>query len=68
MSGSEDGVIKVWDVRNHENYQNINQSHEVGVTFTEKIDSNTLLTGSYDNYMRTFDLRNFTKPILEYKV
>ncbi|KAI1726941.1 diphthine methyltransferase [Ditylenchus destructor] len=73
-SGADDGVLKVWDVRDFSTHKNqphmLNKSHNSGVTFVRQLpgDANFLITGSYDDCMRIFDLRNISSPVNELKV
>lgn len=66
FSGGDDALLKVYDVRNKSSVQT-NRSHTAGVT---SLLSNTakeycLLTGSYDEYLRIFDLRQFKHPLAQ---
>jgi diphthamide biosynthesis protein 7 len=70
-TGSDDCVLKIWDSRCLKEGPSIQneKSHSMGVTCIEFLqgDSHHLLTGSYDDRIRRFDLRNLSQPVLERK-
>lgn len=70
VSGADDGLIRIWDIRAEQRPQAQNASHESGVVFVDayKSCSNLLMSGSYDEHLRLFDTRNFAQPLLEHKV
>lgn len=71
-SGSDDGLFAAWDVRQPNNdeqrsaiFEN-RKSHGAGVTAIKPgQDGSIVLTGSYDDHIRRFDMRNPRKSILE---
>ncbi|KAL3095888.1 hypothetical protein niasHS_005647 [Heterodera schachtii] len=82
-SGGEDALLKIWDIRCPTNGPNSaqlkNRSHSAGVIFLASSDSirknfdeptapNLLLSGSYDDHLRAFDLRQFNRPLSEIKL
>lgn len=69
-SGAEDSLLKIWDIRTDSKSQNLNKSHGNGIVFVNASEKNenVLLTGSYDEYLRAFDIRNFSEPVMEHKV
>ncbi|KAK6044423.1 WD domain, G-beta repeat protein [Cooperia oncophora] len=56
-TGGEDATLKVWDARSHSVVQRFSE-FEAGVTFSDWQDDNLILTGSYDQHIRLFDMRN----------
>lgn len=68
-TGSDDCKFSCWDLRaNPSNlvFQN-SKAHKMGICCITKSpsDSHTLLTGSYDEYLRIWDVRSTSKPINE---
>ncbi|KAL6177480.1 hypothetical protein ACLB2K_049006 [Fragaria x ananassa] len=68
-TGSDDCKFKCWDLRDGPSklaFQN-SKVHTMGVTCIAKnpSDPNTLLTGSYDEYLRVWDVRSISKPVNE---
>ncbi|XP_062029492.1 uncharacterized protein LOC133745432 isoform X2 [Rosa rugosa] len=68
-SGSDDCKFKCWDLRDGPSklaFQN-SKVHTMGVTCIAKNpnDPNTVLTGSYDEYLRVWDVRSISKPVNE---
>jgi WD40 repeat protein len=66
-SGSDDCCLKLWDARSGELIHNDRRTHSMGVTCLEFISEHFLLSGSYDDRIRKFDLRNMSTPIFEYR-
>lgn len=64
-SGGEDALLKLWDVRCSCQPVACNSSHESGVVFVRKEDDNYLITGSYDENIRRFDVRKLEKPLCQ---
>ncbi|CDU15910.1 diphthine methyltransferase, putative [Plasmodium yoelii] len=63
-TGSDDCSFKIWDMRSKNCSQKNNRSHSQGVTVVKfESLSKTLYTGSYDNKIRIFDLRNIQDPL-----
>jgi diphthamide biosynthesis protein 7 len=68
-TGSDDCVLKIWDSRSLQSPVLENKrAHSMGVTCIEFLaDGNELLTGSYDERIRRFDIRNMSHPVIEKK-
>ncbi|XP_045794174.1 LOW QUALITY PROTEIN: diphthine methyltransferase-like [Trifolium pratense] len=68
-NGSDDCRFCCWDLRDSPSNLVFKNSkvHTMGVTCIEKNphDPNRLLTGSYDEFLRVWDLRSISKPINE---
>lgn len=68
-SGSDDCKFSCWDLRDGPSKLAFRNSkvHTMGVTCIAKnpTDRNTVLTGSYDEYLRVWDLRSISKPVNE---
>ena len=77
LSGGEDAQIKIWDIRcegGKTDYKNINKNNKTyqsSINFIDKLKcdstNNTLITGSYDEKMVLFDIRNFHKELKSIK-
>ncbi|WKX98193.1 hypothetical protein Q1695_013682 [Nippostrongylus brasiliensis] len=65
-TGGEDGILKIWDLRSHSFVQQCRR-FDAGVTFTSWIQSHSILTGSYDQHIRLFDVRNTKEPLIYVK-
>ncbi|KAF9624507.1 hypothetical protein IFM89_011620 [Coptis chinensis] len=68
-TGSDDCRFSCWDLRESPSslaFQN-KKTHKMGICCIAKspADPNTLLTGSYDEYLRVWDVRSISKPINE---
>ncbi|XP_051115052.1 uncharacterized protein LOC127240417 [Andrographis paniculata] len=68
-TGSDDCKFACWDIRDDPSklvFQN-SKAHKMGVCCVAKSpgDSNTLLTGSYDEHLRIWDVRSMSKPVVE---
>ncbi|KAF9622126.1 hypothetical protein IFM89_029410 [Coptis chinensis] len=68
-TGSDDCRFSCWDLRESLSslaFQN-KKTHKMGICCIAKspADHNTLLTGSYDEYLRVWDVRSISKPINE---
>lgn len=66
-TGSDDCKFSCWDLRDSLSnlvFQN-SKVHKMGVCCIAKSpsDPNTLLTGSYDEYLRLWDVRSISKPV-----
>ena len=66
-SGSDDCALKIWDTRTNELAMQNTKSHMMGTTCLEFISDTEILTGSYDDRIRRFDLRNIKEPVTERK-
>ena len=73
LSGGEDAQIRIWDIRCEEginSYTNINKNNKTYQSSINFIDNlkcdltnNILITGSYDEKIVLFDIRNFPKEL-----
>lgn len=68
-TGSDDCRFSCWDLRNGPSklaFQN-SKTHKMGVCCISKspYDSNTVLTGSYDENLRVWDVRSISRPVNE---
>ncbi|KAG8484111.1 hypothetical protein CXB51_022979 [Gossypium anomalum] len=68
-TGSDDCKFSCWDMRDNPSrivFQN-SKVHKMGVCCIAKspTDPNTILTGSYDEYLRVWDLRCISRPVNE---
>ncbi|KAJ8753489.1 hypothetical protein K2173_022730 [Erythroxylum novogranatense] len=68
-TGSDDCKFSCWDLRDSASnlvFQN-SKVHKMGVCCIAKtpIDAHTILTGSYDEYLRVWDIRSISKPVNE---
>ncbi|KAB2633340.1 diphthamide biosynthesis protein 7-like protein [Pyrus ussuriensis x Pyrus communis] len=71
-SGSDDCKFKCWDLRDGPSklaFQNT-KAHTMGVCCIAKnpYDSNSVVTGSYDEYLRLWDVRSISTPVNETSV
>ncbi|GMI71475.1 hypothetical protein like AT5G63010 [Hibiscus trionum] len=71
-TGSDDCKFSCWDIRDSPServFQN-SKVHKMGVCCIAKspTDPNTILTGSYDEYLRVWDLRSISRPVNEASV
>lgn len=66
-SGADDCALKLWDTRSKEIAIDSKKAHMMGVTCIEFLSDTDLLTGSYDDRIRKFDLRNLSQPVTEKK-
>ncbi|KAK7265010.1 hypothetical protein RJT34_32626 [Clitoria ternatea] len=68
-TGSDDCKFSCWDLRDRPPNPvfQCSKVHKMGVCCIEKSphDSNMLLTGSYDEFLRVWDLRSISKPLNE---
>lgn len=66
-SGSDDCALKIWDTRTNSLVIQNTKSHYMGTTCLEFVSDNEILSGSYDDRIRRFDLRNFSHATNEKK-
>ncbi|CAI0398576.1 unnamed protein product [Linum tenue] len=67
-SGSDDCKFSCWDLRDDPSSNSVFQNskvHKMGVCCIAKnpTDPNALLTGSYDEHLRVWDVRSISKPV-----
>lgn len=67
VSGSDDCSLNYWDTRSCELILSDKRNHRMGTTAVEFLSDVTLLSGSYDEYIREFDIRNQSTPVREIK-
>lgn len=60
LSGSDDSLLCLTDLRSLST--STNRHHAAGVTLIERMGDPYILTGSYDEHMRIFDIRMLTRP------
>ncbi|RCN35612.1 WD domain, G-beta repeat protein [Ancylostoma caninum] len=61
-TGGEDATLKVWDVRTESTVQRMTE-FTAGVTFSSWRKEHIILTGSYDQHIRLFDMRKSKEPL-----
>jgi WD40 repeat protein len=66
-SGADDCCLKLWDVRSGTNVMTNKRSHQTGVTTVRFMSETELISGSYDERIRRFDIRNIIQPVTEEK-
>jgi len=71
-SGSDDCRFSCWDLRDSPStlvFQNT-KSHQMGICcFAQSsMNSNMILTGSYDEFLRVWDIRSTLKPVSKYYI
>ncbi|ORY80420.1 WD40-repeat-containing domain protein [Protomyces lactucae-debilis] len=64
-AGSDDGALSILDLRDETVSLCNRKSHGAGVTAILPYTDTLLLTGSYDDKIRSFDIRNLRRPIHE---
>lgn len=67
VTGSDDCCLKFWDTKSSDLIFSNSKSHRMGTTAIKFLNDNELLSGSYDDRIRRFDLRNLSEPIMEQK-
>ncbi|PAV88903.1 hypothetical protein WR25_02749 isoform B [Diploscapter pachys] len=65
-TGAEDETLKIWDTRSRTLVSQC-KLFEAGVTFSQWIDENQILTGSYDEHIRVLDTRNLKQEVHKIK-
>ena len=67
VSGGDDCLMKLWDLRQGSAPTHTNKSHTAGVTSAQwhPQQENTFATGSYDEYLRIWDNRVLRSPVAE---
>ena len=65
LTGSEDCLLKLWDIRENNKCISINKSHNSSINSIIKLNfnENIILTGSYDEKINFIDLRQFKNEI-----
>ncbi|KAJ1345881.1 hypothetical protein KIN20_000510 [Parelaphostrongylus tenuis] len=61
-TGGDDGILKIWDIRDHMIVQQYSE-FSAGVTFSDWEEDHLILTGSYDQHIRLFDMRSRRGPV-----
>jgi diphthamide biosynthesis protein 7 len=67
VSGSDDCSLKYWDLRTGELTHHDKRTHRLGTTCIEFLNEHELLSGSYDDRIRSFDMRMLGQPLREVK-
>lgn len=70
-TGADDCAFKVWDLRDTSRAQTVNRkTHGAGVTCVvpSPRDENVVVTGSYDDHVRLWDVRSMKAPMSELNV
>ncbi len=65
VTGSDDCSLKYWDVKTGELIHCDKRNHRMGTTCIEFLNEHTLLSGSYDERIRKFDMRYLSVPLEE---
>lgn len=69
LSGGEDNLLKLWDLRSDTRKPvSVNKTHQCGVISLHAENSEYIISGSYDDYLRRVDLRNFTHCVHDRKL
>jgi len=63
LSGGDDCCLRGWDKRSASRIFSISAPHEAGVTAINFLNDDLILTGSYDQHARLFDLRKPTRSL-----
>ena len=63
VTGSDDCSLKFWDTTSQDLLHHDKRNHRMGTTCIEFLDNNMLLSGSYDDCIRLFDMRNLAEPV-----
>lgn len=65
-TGGDDTFLHIYDIRAAEVQQTLkNKSHIAGVTTFLSYSEHCLISGSYDEYLRIFDTRNWRQPVVD---
>ncbi|EEA08384.1 uncharacterized protein CMU_021480 [Cryptosporidium muris RN66] len=69
-TGADDCILAIWDIRcNFTSSIAKNTSHNMGITcITPSCNETSFWTGSYDEYIRYWDIRKLDNAIYEYKM
>jgi WD40 repeat protein len=69
ITGSEDSLMKMWDLRDH-NSCIVNKTHTASVNTIQTSLKNEyhILTGSYDEHLRVIDIRKFGDVVESHKM
>lgn len=67
VTGGDDCIMKLWDIRQGNTPTHTNKNHNAGVTSAQwhPIIEHTFITGSYDEYVRIWDQRSLRSPVSE---
>uniref|UniRef100_A0A915PF81 methylated diphthine methylhydrolase n=1 Tax=Setaria digitata TaxID=48799 RepID=A0A915PF81_9BILA len=69
LSGGEDNLLKLWDLRSNKKQPvNVNRAHQSGVISLYGESPEYVISGSYDDYLRRIDLRNFVQCVCDKKM
>ncbi|VDK45487.1 unnamed protein product [Anisakis simplex] len=68
VSGGEDGIMKMWDLRIAEKAVMVCREHSSGIVCLKTEDETSLLSGCYDELIRRFDKRSIARPVNEKNV
>ena len=63
VTGSDDCCMNFWDLRTFEKAATNSKAHSMGVTAYLFRDEFNLLSGSYDDQLREWDIRNISQPV-----
>lgn len=66
-SGADDCTLRFWDARTTDIIHNDSKNHSMGTTCIEFLSETLVLSGSYDEKIRKFDMRNLSFPVDEVK-
>lgn len=67
ITGGDDCIMKLWDIRQGTVPTQISKTHGAGVTSAQwhPTQEHVFASGSYDEYLRIWDQRNLRKPVAE---
>eukprot|EP00002_Diphylleia_rotans_P020222 TRINITY_DN3923_c0_g2_i3.p1 TRINITY_DN3923_c0_g2~~TRINITY_DN3923_c0_g2_i3.p1 ORF type:complete len:161 (+),score=27.17 TRINITY_DN3923_c0_g2_i3:513-995(+) len=71
LTGADDCLLKGWDARSTKTRPTfVSKRHEMGVCsiMSHPTECNVIATGSYDEHLRLWDVRNFKVPMIEQKL
>ena len=67
VTGSDDCSLKYWDIGTGELIHHDKKNHTLGTTCIEFLNDHQMLSGSYDERIRLFDIRRLDLPLEEAK-
>jgi diphthine methyl ester acylhydrolase len=66
-TGGDDSILNLLDIKENKKIASIKNTHQAGVTslLSHPLKEHYFLSGSYDEYIRTWDNRSLKKPLFE---